>query len=527
MSAIKRLICIAILLGTFSLLAAAGITAKSATFDEVQHFGMGRYLLLNQKWDVMGSIIHPPLGYYILSLPLLLYDDDKQAWEYEEKNRDTVFLGGVDITRGQSLLSKPENRDDRQLIACRLVVLFLAVVLGVYVYLFSSELFGVTGGLFSLFLYAFTPVILAFSGISTQDMPLTVFSFISVYYLWRYLQDSRVKHSVLSGLFLGMALAVKFTAMLLIPYEVFIYGLYLYKTKNKPSYTVLLIAGIALLVLFGSYGFKITPFLQGNEYRLAEMKRGQAAFLNGRHSNFGWWYFYLESLLIKTPIPLLLLFATSLFYLNKIKKNALTILILFTPVISLTVLFSLSPFSVGIRYLLPMFPFALVGMGVLYRQASRQMVIFTCCMALWLVFGTVHIAPHFLAYFNEVTGGADNGYRYLVDSNLDWGQDLKGLKKYMDENGIRKVSLSYFGADSPQRYGIDYDWLPSHYLYNPTPDKPYDISPDQLIAVSATNLQGVYFENRDEFAWLRKYRPLAKIGYSIFIYDPQEIIRNR
>jgi hypothetical protein len=114
-----------------------------------------------------------------------------------------------------------------------------------------------------------------------------------------------------------------------------------------------------------------------------------------------------------------------------------------------------------------------------------------------------------------------------VDSNLDWGQELKNLKKYMDKNGIKKVSLSYFGTDSPQRYGIDYTWLPSHHLYNPHPEQPYDIPRNQPIAISATNLQGVFLDNHDEFKWLRDQKPVAKIGYSIFIYDPEEIINNR
>jgi hypothetical protein len=91
----------------------------------------------------------------------------------------------------------------------------------------------------------------------------------------------------------------------------------------------------------------------------------------------------------------------------------------------------------------------------------------------------------------------------------------------MDVNGIQRISLSYFGADSPQRYGINYDWLPSEYLYNPKPEIPASFRTGQLIAVSVTNLQGVYLDSRDEFAWLRGYEPVAKIGYSIFVYDLQ------
>ncbi|WP_152609900.1 hypothetical protein [Geobacter sp. OR-1] len=138
---------------------------------------------------------------------------------------------------------------------------------------------------------------------------------------------------------------------------------------------------------------------------------------------------------------------------------------------------------------------------------------------IWYLASAWYIAPHYLAYFNEIAGGPGNGYKYLVDGNLDWGQDLPGLKKFMDENGIKRISLSYFGADSPERYGIKYDWLPSHYLFNPEPDKEVRVTPDQLVAISATNLQGVYFDDKNQYKWLLDYKPVAKIGYSIFVYD--------
>lgn len=520
-------IIILVLLSIFSFLSFAAISSKSGTFDEVQHFGIGKYLLVNQKWDVMGSILHPPLGFYLTSLPLLFFDEDKDLWQYEEKHRNIAFLGAVDVVRGQGLLSAPENKHDRLLILSRLMVLLIAIVLGAYIYKFSSELYGRNAGLVSLFLYVFCPNMIGFSGISTPDMFLTAFSFISIYFLWRYFKIPDFWHALVAGVFLGCALAVKFTALLLIPFEILLYLVYLRTTRNKPGYEAILIVAVAVLILFGSYGFNITPFLQGNEYRLLEMQRGQGAFFNGQLSNHGWWYFYLAVLMLKTPIPVLLLFFTSIaLFLRQRQKSLLTALMLYAPVIFLIALFSFSNFSIGIRYLLPIFPFIFVSIGILATTGNKRIIIFTSCMGIWLVVGTASICPNYLAYFNELAGGPDNGYRYLVDSNLDWGQDLKGLKKYMEQNGVKKVSLSYFGTDSPQRYGIDYDWLPSHHLFNPDPTKAFDIPPDQLIAISATNLQGVYLNPVNEFEWLRRHKPLAKIGYSIFIYDPQDIISN-
>jgi hypothetical protein len=138
-------------------------------------------------------------------------------------------------------------------------------------------------------------------------------------------------------------------------------------------------------------------------------------------------------------------------------------------------------------------------------------------LVVWYMGASLSIHPHYLAYFNEFAGGPSNGYKFLVDSNLDWGQDLKGLGRYMKEHRIPQISLSYFGTDTPKRYGIDYSWLPSVELENPTPGR-FERAPGGWVAISATNLQGVYFLNKRLFASLKNRTPEAVIGYSIFVY---------
>lgn len=121
-----------------------------------------------------------------------------------------------------------------------------------------------------------------------------------------------------------------------------------------------------------------------------------------------------------------------------------------------------------------------------------------------------------------LAGGPDNGWRYLVDSNMDWGQDLNKLKTWMEENQVEEVWLSYFGEARPEYYDITYkgldSWPPR--LMNPEARPYYPAHPAPgIYAISATNLQGVHFANHDQFAWFREREPLAKIGYSIFLYE--------
>jgi 4-amino-4-deoxy-L-arabinose transferase-like glycosyltransferase len=516
----KQFLLMVLLLLFFCGQSLLAIVRTSATFDEVQSFGIGKYLLTEQKWDVMGSITHPPVGYYLTSLPLLFWNEDKSFWEYEGADRnDIFFLGAVDVYRGQGFLSSEANAEDRLLILSRLPVLVLALFLGFYLYRFSRELYGERAALLSLALFAFCPNLLAFSAIGTQDMPLAVFWFISCFYFWRFLNTGEIRAVVISAILIGLAIATKFTAFLLIPQLLFCYCLYQYMNKKRFSPAILIIGILPFIVLFACYGFNLRPFIRGYELLQIGMNVGQAAFFKGELSNRGWWNYYLAAFLWKTPLVTLLLFAAAVIaQLKKSAAGSFQLVFLLTPVLMLLIVSSSSNFAVGTRYLLPIYPFIHVFAGQLAESRGRLMTVIFVLVS-WLAVSTSLVAPHYLAYFNESVGGPANGYKYLLDSNLDWGQGLKELKKYMDKEGIKKVSLSYFGTDSPARYGIQYDWLPSHHLYNPKPDETYRVDANRYLAISATNLQGVYLQNPDEFKWLRDKKPVAKIGYGIFIYD--------
>ena len=133
---------------------------------------------------------------------------------------------------------------------------------------------------------------------------------------------------------------------------------------------------------------------------------------------------------------------------------------------------------------------------------------------------TLRIFPHYLAYFNGLVGGPGEGYRYLSDSNLDWGQDLEGLKRYMDKEGLPMVYLSYFGNPPPSAYGIRYQFVPARgHLAPPPPDVMPDDMTREVLAISVLSLQAVHFQDKNLYRWLYRRRPVAKIGYSIFLYD--------
>jgi hypothetical protein len=146
--------------------------------------------------------------------------------------------------------------------------------------------------------------------------------------------------------------------------------------------------------------------------------------------------------------------------------------------------------------------------------------VLVCLLVLATALSSLRTSPYPLSYFNELAGGPENGIRYLSDSNLDWGQGLRGLKAYLERHDLSWIYLSYFGNAPPEYYGIRYQPLP---LARARSSARYDALPPglprEVLAISVTNLQGVYSPDPERYSWLLKRTPAARIAYSIFVYD--------
>ena len=123
---------------------------------------------------------------------------------------------------------------------------------------------------------------------------------------------------------------------------------------------------------------------------------------------------------------------------------------------------------------------------------------------------SLSIYPHYLAFFNFASGGPENGPKYLLDSNIDWGQDLMKLGKWERANHLPTICIAFFGNGDLQRYLTEARGLPETY------EEQRDV--DCVVAVSATPLYGLYMP-RDEYRYWREREPFTRIGYSIYIYD--------
>jgi hypothetical protein len=275
--------------------------------------------------------------------------------------------------------------------------------------------------------------------------------------------------------------------------------------------------GIALLVMGVGLQFDLGHYTQSLQLQVEHAKAGHSAYLWGEIREDGWWYYIFTALALKTPLPLLILLLGAIALGLRGRSSRITIMECALPGIALLCLFFFTQVpNIGLRYALPLFPFACVLAGAIVPlTASRKSLRWILAgLMVWYVAGSLRIYPDYLAYFNEAASGPAAGYQHLADSNLDWGQDLKALKAYLDEHPQGPLRLAYFGTADPKQYGIKHRPLPSYPFHQDTPP------PRRwrgTFAISATHLVGLYLAE-DYYERFRAREPDAVIGHSIFIY---------
>jgi hypothetical protein len=234
---------------------------------------------------------------------------------------------------------------------------------------------------------------------------------------------------------------------------------------------------------------------------------------------------------VKTTLPLMLLIGLGFFLIRRYGAGLAGEAMLLLPAAFYYAVAVVSLLNIGHRHILAIYPFLIVFAAKVARafdQLRARWLAVGCALLLaWNVKEALFIYPHFLAYFNQIAGGPANGYHWLVDSNLDWGQDLKGLAQYRLEHPGGDFYLCYFGNDSPKYRQINARLLPGWPIGVAEGLPGYarfdQVPPGATVAVSATFLQTDLFKGKyqgvTEFMGkLRQTKPIAHIGHSILIY---------
>lgn len=562
----------------FIALTVSSYTRESATWDEPQHVVTGYCAL--RFHDYRTDPEHPPFLRLWAALPRLAMDDVKVDLRMIDQTDPMTWTAGGQFFFCHDVLYVA-NDADRLLYPARFMIVLLGVLLGVLLFCWARELLGFWPAVMVLGLYTIEPNLLAHARLVTTDFGVTCFTFGTIYFLWRTTRLLSLGN--LCGLlgFFALAQISKFSALLLGPIVLALLIVRVCQKEPWPkklrgrtgvrsrfaklAVAMSIVAALAVttwMAIWAVYDFRYLPSesatwrwnlqqdpgvleraplltkvigwvdeheLLPNAYSqgflLGQVKaQKRSGFLAGDYSLKGWWYFFPFAFLIKTPISLVLLFLAgvglcAVHWRRFLDHNVYTVL----PLAAFLGAAMMMRLNIGVRHILPIQPFVLLLAGnataELYASQRKPLRVLLGALGLLAVTEFAFICPHYLAFFNQFAGGPRNGHQYLVDSNLDWGQDLKGLKSWMDQHQVQHINLSYFGTADPAYYKIDCTYLPG----SPFFDERLVRGPQLpgFVAVSVTNLRGVYLgeRSRDIYKRLLETEPVAMIGYSIYVYQ--------
>jgi 4-amino-4-deoxy-L-arabinose transferase-like glycosyltransferase len=616
-----------ILLAAMLVLMLGASQEDSLTYDEPAHIAAG-YTYLKFR-DARLNYEHPPLVKMLAALPLLPLSPhfplDSRAWQ-EENN------GQWETAR--TFLYESGNDPHRIAALARLGPTVLTVFLGLMCFLWMLRRGGSGAALLTLFLFAFSPSLLAHGRLVTTDAAAALGVTLAGVAFIPFLEAPRGKTALLAGLALGMALLCKFSTFLLVPFMAAVTLLWMgLKPKKKWHYLFgfAIMGLVAFLVVLCCYVWTTWSYPPERQFRdsymalfwvaggpagrvgdetideyfnlmrqtrtrdleacgrlnaphiLTRLRRcpvelvifladrpllrawGQYLYglvwtINrvsvGAHATFPFYFrgevsvsgqplFFPTAYAVKEPLSLHLLtmFALILACLklrtspwspyvvaNWLRSHPADTFMLgwiaFYWIVSIN-----ANLNLGVRHLLAVYPFTfmLVSREVCRWLRARGRTAFKAAsivcprgsavvvLLVWYCISVVLAYPSFLAYFNEAVGGPEQGGRFVVDSNLDWGQDLRRLRRFVDAQGIDRIAVNYFGTSS-ERYELGEKLIPWRSALGPY---------NGWLAVSATifNVARARWEPRlgheveDSYMWLEGEEPVAKIGYSIFVFD--------
>jgi hypothetical protein len=434
----------------------------------------------------------------------------------------------------------------------RLITIVVSMFVAYLVFFWSRSLYGFIPAIFSFLLFIFDPNIIAHSQLVSTDLYILGVMSFTFYRLWLFANNRNLKNGLMFLLAFGISQIVKYTAITLFPLcliTLFLHDWREFKEAASSTnrlfrffsrYIEYTLAAIVISVLvinigflfnrtftrFGDYQFRSDlfiktqsrlfflknvpvpvpyPYLEGLDWMIHTEKTGDTygnIYLLGqlaKQKGFPGYYFIAS--LLKVPIASQIILAASFiayfFNRNKRRKFLYNEVFFFVPILFFSIYFNFFfNTQIGIRYYLVIFPLLYIFSGNLFvgwEQAPITRKILSMALMIYLAVSVLSYFPYYIPYFNELVWDKTQTYKYLSDSNLDFGQGKVYLERYLS---------SHPGA-----------------IYSPD-----HIQPGTLI-VSGSDLVGI-LEDPNKYAWLRKnYEPVDTIAYCYFIYKitPQEI----
>lgn len=438
----------------------------------------------------------------------------------------------------------------------RAAAIVLTILLVVVVAAWALEAVGGRAARIAAALLVFHPSILAHGHLVTTDAPAALMMVLASWLFWRWCQQPTAARAGAVGLALGLGLATRITTVLLVPIFVVLVLWEARRPGNRLNAKSVLLAAAALAILapaivWGAYGFRFEPwpdasvarpvapslgfpgrlvafaerhrllpeaYLEGARFILEHNATGHPTYLLGKVSTEGWPQYYLVALGVKSPLAFLLLCSIGIGVSFLGRSPPRVWLHWALPMLTLLGAMSLGRIQIGERYVLAVYPYlallAAAGLAaVLDRRLGRRAVF--GLLAAQAVTALLSAGSGYLTFFNAFAGGPAFGHRVLVDSNLDWGQDLPRLADWMRGEAVSRISLAYHGCDDPDRHRIVRDDLPGVHLY---PEAKPTRELRGTVAISPNLLVGVFDPpGNPRYRALQSRVPDARAG-ALFIY---------
>ncbi len=468
-------------------------------------------------------------------------------------------------TEGNAILRARNYK--RTLTLARMGILPFYWLSAAMVWFWARSLFGRPSALVATLLYTSLPPILAHSGLATTDMAVTALLTAALYSLVRWVENATRLRGVLLGAAIAGAVLSKFTTLLFFPLCVVALAgvICLNRRLDWPTLSrevrfrlrkLPLIAATTLILVWAGYGFSLrqvstinnrphailtawagssgtihnagnflielpipgSELVKGFVWAGYHVKYGHLAYLMGHTRTNGWWYFFPVALAVKTPLAFLILVGIAIVALVRTSPHQWQS---WAPLIFTgTILAACLPATInlGIRHILPIYPLLSIvaGYGAVktFRHFRTRFAgrLIPVGLVAWCCVSSAFAHPYYLSYFNELAG--KHPENILVESDLDWGQELDSLSQELKRVHAGSVSLGYFGSAD----------LKEHNLPPVTPLSPYKpVTGWVAISLTTMKMQGVEIEHAmgkstPAYAWLEQYRPVATLGKAMRLY---------
>ena len=521
--------------------------------DEAPHISAGYTYLA--KGDYRFNPEHPPLVKYTAGLGLLAakphVPNSDHAWG--AAGHFYIDAYGPASNYGQEMLYTSGNDANDVLFAARIGPVVLTLILGLLILFTAIYFWGWWAGLVAYALYTLDPLIAGHGHLVTTDVGASIGYLTTVIGLWYLITKQNYKSAIIFGILFGIAQLMKFTLLMLIPLVIgtVIYLIRKNKTDRKANNRIFVLAITAMVVTFitiwAGYGFhrSTLPFdtgfsdagqaisqpsngalrqmytfpklfswiplpydyIRGAAMVLNHTGGGHPSYLLGQHSTTGWKYYFPLLIIVKTPIPELILIISALVIL--IRKKLLKGFAAFAALAAAwyMVVAIISPANLGLRHIMPVYPLLFLITGYWVSISGKKIKYLATALIVILGLLMAYAYPFYLSYFNQLAGGSYNGYKIATDSNLDWGGDLKYIKSYVDNH----PSTSYY---------VMYNWDSEEALdYYDIARRPTDqIGSDSngMLIIGASTLQS------PNWMWVKEHKLVDQITPGVLVYNLDE-----